>query len=265
MDQFESFKATQKQVWAHFLPFEVHTTPCAAMLVKRAGVRAGQSVLDVACGTGVVSVTAARLGARVTSLDLTPELLDRARENARIAGVEINWNEGDVEKLPFAGARFDVVLSQFGHIFAPQPEIATAEMLRVLKPGGTIAFSTWPPDLFVGRMVELSVKYMPPATQVVPPMPMWGDPNIIRQRLGAAVKDIHFDHERMTVPALSPSHHRTSVEKSSGSIVRMVAMLQDSDPAKLEQFRREYDALAAEYFEDNLLRQDYLITRATKI
>jgi ubiquinone/menaquinone biosynthesis C-methylase UbiE len=185
MDQFESFKEAQKQAWAHFLPYEAHTTPCAAVLVKRAGVRSGQNVLDVACGTGVVSVTAARLGARVTSLDLTPELLERARENARIAGHDINWNEGDVEKLPFADASFDVVLSQFGHIFAPQPEVAIGEMLRVLKPGGTIAFSTWPPDLFVGRMVAMSVKYMPPPTQVVPPMPMWGDSSIVRQRLGA--------------------------------------------------------------------------------
>jgi SAM-dependent methyltransferase len=265
MDQFESFKAAQKQGWAHFAPYEAHTTPCAAMLVKRAGVRAGQSVLDVACGTGVVSVTAARLGARVTSLDLTPELLERARENERIAGVAVQWNEGDVEKLPFADASFDVVLSQFGHIFAPQPEVAIGEMLRVLKPGGTIAFSTWPPDLFVGRMFALSAKYMPPPPKAVPPPPMWGDPSIVRHRLGNSVKDIHFDRERMTVPALSPSHHRAGAEKSAGAVVRMVAMLQDTDPEKLEQFRREYDALAEEYFEDNLVRQDYLITRATKI
>jgi SAM-dependent methyltransferase len=265
MDQFESFKAAQKQGWAHFAPYEAHTTPCAAMLVKRAGVRAGQSVLDVACGTGVVSVTAARLGARVTSLDLTPELLERARENARIAGVDVQWNEGDVEKLPFADASFDVVLSQFGHIFAPQPEVAIGEMLRVLKPGGTIAFSTWPPDLFVGRMFALSANYMPPPPKAVPPPPMWGDPSIVRHRLGNSVKDIHFDRERMTVPALSPSHHRAGAEKSAGAVVRMVAMLQDTDPEKLEQFRREYDALAEEYFEDNLVRQDYLITRATRI
>jgi hypothetical protein len=138
-------------------------------------------------------------------------------------------------------------------------------MLRVLKPGGTIAFSTWPPDLFVGCMFALSAKYMPTPTKAVPPPPMWGDPSIVRQRLGSAVKDIHFDRERMTVPALSPSHHRVGAEKSAGAVVRMVAMLQDSDPAKLEQFRQEYNELAAEYFEDNLLRQDYLITRATKI
>ena len=164
MDPFESFKAAQKKGWAHFAPLEMQTTPCAARLVKRAGVRAGQNVLDVCCGTGVVSVTAARLGARVTGLDLTPELLQRARENARIANLEIDWHEGDVENLPFADAAFDVVLSQFGHIFAPRPEVAIAEMLRVLKPGGTIAFSTWPPELFVGPHVRADVQlYAAPA------------------------------------------------------------------------------------------------------
>ena len=265
MDQFESFKAAQKEGWAHFAPYEAHTTPCAATLVKRAGVRAGQSVLDVACGTGVVSVTAARLGARVTSLDLTPKLLERARENARLAGVDISWNEGDVEKLPFDEASFDVVLSQFGHIFAPQPDVAIGEMLRVLKPGGTIAFSTWPPELFVGRMMALSMKYLPPPPHAAVPPSMWGEPNVVRQRLGSAVKDIHFDRERMTIPALSPAHHRAGAEKSAGAVVRLVAALQDTDPAKLEQFREEYDALSAEYLENNLVRQDYMITRATKI
>jgi len=265
MDPFESFKVAQKQGWVHFTPFEAITTPCAARLVKRAGVRAGQRVLDVACGTGVVSVTAARVGARVTGLDLTPELLERARENARIAGVDVDWHEGDVEKLPFGDAAFDVVLSEFGHIFAPRPEVALGEMLRVLKPGGTIAFSTWPPELFVGRMFTLTASYMPPPPRGVTPRPEWGDPNIVRQRLGSAVRDLLFDRATMLVPALSPSHHRRASEKSAGSMVRLIAELEGSDPAKLEKFRREYDALASEYFEDNLLRQDYLITRATKI
>jgi ubiquinone/menaquinone biosynthesis C-methylase UbiE len=265
MDPFESFKAAQKQIWPSFVPYETHTTPTAARLVQRAGVRQGQRALDVACGTGVVSVTAARLGARVTGLDLTPELLERARENARIAGVEIEFHEGDVEKLPFGNASFDVVLSQFGHIFAPRPETAIGEMLRVLKPGGTIAFSTWPPDLFVGRMFALTASYLPPPPPGVAPPTQWGEPSTIRQRLGTNVKDILFDCATMTIPALSPAHHRVSAEKSAGSIVRLVTALQESDPARLEQFRREYDALASEYFADNLLRQDYLITRATKI
>jgi SAM-dependent methyltransferase len=234
-------------------------------LVKRAAVRPGQHVLDVACGTGVVSVTAARIGARVTALDLTPELLERARENAHIAGVEVDWHEGDAEQLPFGDATFDVVLSEFGHIFAPRPEVAIGEMLRVLKPGGTIAFSTWPPELFVGRMFVLTASYLPPPPPGVAPPPQWGDPNIVRQRLGSAVKDIVFDRATMMVPALSPSHHRAASEKTAWATMRVVTSLKDSDPAKLAKFRREYEALASEYFADNILRQDYLITRATKI
>lgn len=265
MDPFASFKLAQKQVWLNFAPYEAHTTHPAAMLVKRAGVSSGQRVLDVCCGTGVVSVTAAGLGARVTGLDLTPELLERARENSRIAGLEIDWHEGDVEHLPFAGETFDVVLSQFGHIFAPRPEVAIGEMLRVLKPGGSIAFSTWPPELLVGRMFAMTACYMPPPPPGVAPPPLWGDPSVVRQRLGSAVKDIHFDRATMLIPALSLRHHRMAAEKSAGATVRVVAALEATDPEKLERFRREFEAIASEYFENNLLRQDYLITRATKI
>src|SRR5688572_11213740 len=111
MDELAGFKEIQKQGWAHFAPLESVTTPAAARLVKHAGVRPGQRVLDVACGTGVVAVTAARLGARVTGLDFTPELLDRARENSRIAEVDVDWHEGDAEDLPFDDEAFDVVLS----------------------------------------------------------------------------------------------------------------------------------------------------------
>jgi len=265
MEPFESFKEMQKKNWVHFAPLALQTTPCAARLVKRAGIRSGQKVLDVCCGTGVVSVTAARLGASVTGLDLTPELLQSARENAAIANLDIAWYEGDVEKLPFADASFDAVLSQFGHIFAPRPEVAISEMLRVLKPGGTIAFSTWPPELFVGRMFTLTASYLPAPPPGVAPPPQWGDPNIVRQRLGGAVKDILFDRGTMLVFALSPAHHRAVSERSAGPLVRLVAELSVSDPARLADFRREYDALAAEYFEDNIIRQDYLMTRGTKI
>src|SRR5262245_29314316 len=115
MDPFATFKEAQKQGWVHFAPLENVTTPAAAKLVKHAGIRAGQRVLDCACGTGVVAITAARIGAQVTGLDLTPELLARARENSELAGVEIDWHQGDVEDLPFSDATFDVVVSQFGH------------------------------------------------------------------------------------------------------------------------------------------------------
>src|SRR5215471_100052 len=103
-------------------PLEAITTSAAARLVRFAGVTQGMRLLDVGCGTGVVAVTAARLGARVSAIDLTPELLERARENSRIAQVEIEWGEADAEELPFGDGEFDFVLSQFAHIFAPRPD-----------------------------------------------------------------------------------------------------------------------------------------------
>lgn len=264
MDAFEAFKAIQKQGWAYFAPLEAHTTPQAAMLVKRSRIHAADRVLDVACGTGVVAITAARLGARVTGLDLTPELLERARENSRTAGVEIDWHEGDVENLPFEDAVFDAVLSQFGHIFAPRPDVAITEMLRVLRPGGTIAFSTWPPESYVGRVFALVADYMPPPPPGVSPPVQWGDPKIVRERLGAAVKSVVFDRMTMLVPALSLQHHRKFTERTAGPLVRLVESLAASDPSKLAIFRRQYDALSDEYFDDNVIRQDYLLTRAKK-
>lgn len=265
MDVFENFKAAQKAGWAHFAPLQALTTIPAARLVRHARVRSGSRVLDVGCGTGVVAITAAKAGAQVTALDLTPELLDVARENARIADVEIDWHEGDIEKLPFGDATFDVVVSQFGHMFAPRPDVAVAEMLRVLKPGGTIAFSTWPPELFIGRMFALLGRYMPPPPPGVAPPPLWGDPNVIRERLGQAVRDLTFDRGLMAAPALSLQHYRVSMEQAGGPVRKLVESLTVEDPVKLAACRRELEAIAAEYFDDNIVRQDYLMTRATKV
>jgi SAM-dependent methyltransferase len=263
MDVMAQFKAGQRQAWAYFAPFEQSTTTTAPRLVAFAGVRAGQRVLDVGCGTGVVAITARRREAQVTGLDLTPELLQRARENATIAGVEVDWHEGDAEGLPFGDGAFDVVLSQFGHIFAPRPEIVTREMLRVLEPGGVIAFSTWPPELCVGRIFALVGRYLPPPPAFVSPPPQWGDPNIVRERLGAAVTDVVFDRSVMLVPALSAAHYRVFFEANAGPILRLVQTLQ-AEPARLAVFRREFEAIAGQYLDNNVVHQDYLLTRATK-
>jgi SAM-dependent methyltransferase len=264
-DAIAKFKEAQRQGWKHFAPLEALTTPSAARLVKFANVRAGQNLLDVACGTGVVAITAALRGARVRGVDLTLELLERARENANIANVEIDFREGDAEALPFADAEFDVVLSQFGHMFAPRPDVAVAGMLRVLKPGGTIAFATWPPELLIGSSFKLVSSYMPPPPPGVSPPPQWGDVAIVRERLGAGVKDILFDRACMLFPALSVQNYRDQIERTAGPMLKLVEMLSASDPKRLAQFRREYGSLIAPYFEDNVVRQDYLLTRATKI
>jgi SAM-dependent methyltransferase len=265
MDPFEHFKAAQRAGWAHFAPLQGYTTEPAARLIRHAGIQPGQHVLDVACGTGVVAVTAARHGAQVTALDLTPELLAAGRENARLASVDIEWHEGDVEQLPFEAGTFDVVVSQFGHMFAPQPDVAVAEMLRVLRPGGMIAFSTWPPELLVGRLFDLTARYLPPLPPGALPPSLWGDPSIIRQRLGASVRSITFDYGVMVVPALSLRHQREMFERTAGPVIKVVETLTVADPAKLEAFRAEADAIEAEYYSDNVLRQGYLMTRATKL
>ena len=261
-DPFAQMKAAQREGWALFAPLEAVTIIPAAQLVKHARVHAGQRLLDVGCGTGVVAVTAARAGARVNALDLSPVLLERAKQNAALAGVEIEFKEGDVEALPYGDATFDVVTSQFGHMFAPRPDVAIGEMLRVLKPGGTIAFSTWPPEHFVGQMFALVARHVPPPPGAAPP-PQWGDPNIVRQRLGDAVTDIVFDRKVMVFGTLSPQHYRKGIEETLGPVAKLVSALKD-EPAKLGAFRTELEGFLNRYIQDNMLEQHFLMTRATK-
>lgn len=265
MDPIATFKENQKAAWVGFQVLESVTGTAAPSLVKFAGVQPNARVLDVGCGTGVVALTAARRGAQVTGVDLTPELIARARENATLAGLTIEWHEGDAEALPFSDQSFDFVVSQFGHMFAPRPEVALAEMLRVLKPGGTIAFSTWPPELFTGRSFALMGKYAPPPPQGVTPPGLWGDPNVVRERLGSRVRDLTFTRDTLFFAALSPQHYRHFMEKNFGPATKLLGMLDASAPDKAAALRREMEELAALYFEDNRMRQDYLLTRAVKV
>jgi SAM-dependent methyltransferase len=264
MDPIVQFKENQKAAWSTFATLESVTGTAAPRLVKFAGIEKGAEVLDVGCGTGVVALTAARIGAKVTGVDLTPELLARATENAALMQVEVTWQEGDAEALPLPDAKFDFVVSQFGHMFAPRPEVVIKEMLRVLKPGGTIAFSTWPPELFTGRMFSLSARYAPPLPPGVSAPAQWGDPNIVRERLGTAVKDVTFTRDVMGLQTLSAQHYRFFLETSFGPMKKLVAALDANDPAKANAFRRELEDLASQYIENNVLRQDFLVTRAVK-
>ena len=209
-------------------------------------------------------MTAARIGARVTGSDLTPKLIERAKENSKIMGLDIVWDVADAEELPYKDGEFDAVVSQFGHMFAPRPEIAVREMLRVLKPGGTIAVSTWPPELLVGRMFALVGRYAPPPPPGVSPPHQWGDPNTVRERLGDAVTDLFFDRDVMYFQILSPQHQRVFLETNVGPVAKLVEGLGRSDPAKLAAFRAELEQLMGLYFDDNRIKQDYLLTRARK-
>ena len=265
-DPIELFKSKQRETWTmgNFGDMAVFTTPVAGHLVRYAKVSGNHAVLDVGTGTGVVAITARNLGAKVTGLDLTPALLAQAKESGTMAGhQDIAWHEGDAEALPFPDNSFDVVLSQFGHMFAPRPELAVKEMLRVLKPGGTIAFATWPGEQLIGRQFSLISKYVPPP-QGVPSPVQWGDVATVRQRLGDSVKRLHHERGIMGIPALTPKHLRLFQEAKAGPFIRAVQALQQ-DTEKLAAWRSEMDEILGEYLHDNIVRHEYLLTRAIKV
>jgi SAM-dependent methyltransferase len=260
-DPFAQFKAKQREIWAHFTPIEVFTTVPAAHLVQFSEVRSAQRVLDVGTGTGVVAITAARAGATVTGLDLSPALLERAAHHSKLAGLDITWKEGDAEALPFTDGSFDAVISQFGHMFAPRAEIAMAELLRVLKPGGVVAFSTWPPEHFVGKFFALTGKFSAPPPEGFSPPPKWGNVDVVTQRLGDAVTDVRFDRGVMLLPVLSLYHYTAMIEETVGPVR---ALIHAGDAAAIAQYRDQVRALASTYYRGNAIHQDYLLTRAIK-
>ena len=263
MSNISSIKNNAKKMWSTFAAFETVTALAAPELVKFAGVHRGDRLLDVGCGTGVVALTAAQVGAKVSGSDLTPELIMRAKENAQISKLNIDFQIADVEDLPYKDDEFDFVLSQFGHMFAPRPEIALKEMLRVLKPGGVVAFSTWPPELLTGRLFILTGKYSPSAPKDISPPVMWGEVEVIKKRLGRSVRDITFHRAEYGNPALSPAHMRVALEAYIGPIGATIKLL-EPNPEKLTEFRNAMEDLLFEYFQNNTVVQSYLMTRAIK-
>jgi len=235
----------------------------AAHLVRFAGVERGDAVLDVGTGSGIAAIVAAQRGGRVTGVDPTPALLAKARDNAAIAGVDVDWQEGVAEALPFGDSCFDVVLSQYAHMFSAAPERAATEMLRVLKPGGRIAFAAWSPEGVAPRLMGLSFAYLPPPPSPVPSPFLWGDPRGVREYLGDRVTDLRFEHAALMLPALSPAHARRIFEETFTPSLMIVRMLSDR-AADLAKWRADHDAIAREFFADGRLRFDYLLTRASK-
>ena len=164
----------------------------AEEFVGRLPITAGMKVLDVACGTGNTAIPEARLGAVVTGVDIAPNLLAQARERAAAEELDVRFDEGDAEQLPYDDASFDAVVTMFGAMFAPRYKLVAAEMARVLKPGGLLAMANWNPASFSGQMFRLGSKYAAPPAGIAPPV-MWGDEATVRERLEPHFSEIRTE------------------------------------------------------------------------
>jgi SAM-dependent methyltransferase len=183
-------KVKHRKMWASGdYPSMVETflLPLGPRLVEASGIGPGMKVLDVAAGTGNASLPAARLGARVTASDLTPELLVAGSERARADELELDWVEADAENLPFEDGSFDVVISAIGVMFAPMHERAAAELVRVTRRGGRIGVLSWTPEGMIGALFGAMKPFMPPPPPGAGPPPLWGSEDHLRGLLGPEV------------------------------------------------------------------------------
>src|SRR6476469_4543590 len=187
----EGIKQKQQKTWASgdYSAVAARIVRISERLADVADIRAGSRVLDVAGGSGNTALAAARSGALVTSVDYVPELLVRAAERSRAEGLPIELIEGDAEDLPFADASFDTVISVLGAMFAPNQELAAAELVRVARPGARIALAAWTPGGFIGEMFRVTASHVPAPAGVPSPM-RWGTKRGVEQLLGRSVSSI---------------------------------------------------------------------------
>jgi SAM-dependent methyltransferase len=181
-------KARQQATWASGDYAEIATliVPVAERLADAADLRAGSTVLDVACGSGNATLAAARLGCAVTGIDYVPALLERGRERAAAERVGVDLRHGDAEEIPFHDASFDAAVSVFGSMFAPDHRRTASELVRVTRPGGTIALASWTPDGFLGAMFRTIATHVPPPPGLASPM-LWGTEEHLGDLFGGTV------------------------------------------------------------------------------
>ena len=191
--EMESLKSRLKAMWmtGDFGQIAKRIEACAEEFIARLALKPGVRLLDVACGSGNLAIPAARAGAVVTGVDIATNLLEQARARAASEGLTIQFDEGDAESLPYTDAAFDEVVSMYGAMFAPRPELVAAELVRVCRPGGRIGMANWTPDGFIGRMFKTAGKHVPPPPDMPSPV-KWGDEETVRERLRDGVADLQL-------------------------------------------------------------------------
>jgi len=248
VSELDDLKARHRAVWAagDYDRIADLTWPVGEVVVEAAAVEPGMDVLDVAAGTGSAAVRAAAKGARVVAADLTPELFDAGRRRAEQAGVEIaQWVEADVEGLPFEDASFDRVLSSFGAIFAPRHKVAADELVRVLRPGGTLVMSSWLPHGFGGRLFETIGRHLPRQPDFADPPVLWGDEGHVRRMLGGVLL---FAFEERGVDFVFGSIDEMVAEYEA-AFGPLVIARKSLGPGKYDALLRDFRAMA-EHLDD---------------
>lgn len=197
--EMDALKTRLRATWiaGDFGQIAKYYTDEAEAFISRLNLRPGMKVLDVACGTGNLALPAARAGAEVTGVDIAPNLVEQARENAKREGLNVQFDEGDAEALPYPDASFDAVVTMFGAMFAPRPELVASELKRVCRPGGVIAMANWTLGGFIGQMFKTMVSHVPPPPNMPSPV-MWGVEENVRQRFGEGISKLETKLQTVT-------------------------------------------------------------------
>jgi SAM-dependent methyltransferase len=234
---YTAVTARQQATWSEgdFNVIALAVMPASEMLVSAIDVHGGERVLDVACGSGNAALVAARRNAVVTGIDYVPALIERARARAQAEGTSVDFREGDAQALPFAADSFDVTLSVFGVMFAPEQPRAASELLRVTRKGGRIGLVNWMPEEFGGDFFRAHAKYLPPPPGLQPP-PRWGTEGGVRELLGDQVGSLSFERRTFFQYFRSEQHALETFRDYFGPTRRVLASL---DPARRPDFEGE--------------------------
>jgi len=236
--------------------------PLGPTLVEAAGIAPGQRVLDIAAGSGNVAIPAARLGADVTASDLSPELLATGEAQAAVAGVSLAWEEADAENLPYADASFDTVVSCVGIMFAPHHQDAADELVRVVRPGGTIGLINWTPEGFIGQMFAVMKPYAPPPPPGASPPPLWGNEAHLAELLGDRVEDLRTERRVLRVTGFASGvEFRDFFKANYGPTIVTYRAIAD-DPDRVAALDAALAELGDAGIADGVMEWEYLLATA---
>jgi len=233
---YAAIKARQQAAWASgdFAIIGVTLQIVGETLAEAADIRAGESVIDVAAGNGNASLAAAHRMARVTSTDYVPALLEKGRARAAAEELDIAFQVADAENLPYEDGSFDVALSTFGVMFAPDHRRSAGELLRVVRAGGRIGLASWTPDSFVGQLFKLVGKAVPPPAGVMSPL-LWGSEAYLGELFGEASADIRTARRSFTFRYASAAHWLQVFRDYYGPVNKAFGALDSNGQADLER------------------------------